>query len=87
MTIECRPCVPASEPRGRRYTGERLGEKVVWQMLRLCTYTENEERVVSDGREEREERERRIEQEKREDREDRVNREDPDEWKPERVDS
>jgi hypothetical protein len=42
---------------------------------------------VSDGREEREERKRRIEQEKREDREDRVNREDPDEWKPERVDS
>ena len=42
---------------------------------------------MSDGREEREERERRIEQEKREDREDRVNHEDPDEWKPERVDS
>jgi hypothetical protein len=42
---------------------------------------------VSDGREEREERGRRIEKEKREDREDRVNREDPDEWKPERVDS
>ena len=42
---------------------------------------------MSDGREEREEREKRIEREKREDREDRVNREDPDEWKPERVDS
>ena len=45
------------------------------------------EAKVSDGREEREERKKRIEQEKPEDREDRVNREDPDEWKPERVDS
>ena len=42
---------------------------------------------MSDGREEREERERRIEEEKRKDREDRVNRDDPEEWKPERVDS
>ena len=42
---------------------------------------------MSDGREEREEWERRIEQEKREDREDRINRDEPDEWKPERVDS
>jgi hypothetical protein len=42
---------------------------------------------VSDSHEEREERERSIQQEKREDREDRINRDEPDEWKPERVDS
>ena len=42
---------------------------------------------MSDGREQREDEERRREQEKREDREDLVNRHDPDEWKPERVDS
>jgi hypothetical protein len=52
-----------------------------------AAYTEVEEGIVSDGREEREERERCIEQEKREDRENWVNRDDPDEWKPERVDS
>ncbi len=43
--------------------------------------------TVSDGREEREERERRIEEQTRKDREDWVNRDEPDEWKPERVDS
>lgn len=42
---------------------------------------------MSDGREEREERKRRIAQDMSEDPEDRVNLEDPEEWKPERVDS
>jgi hypothetical protein len=74
-------------PRARLKRLSKQWETESGGQFHFSIYNRTREVIVSDGREEREEREKRIEQEKREDREDRVNRDDPDEWKPERVDS
>jgi hypothetical protein len=53
----------------------------------VLLHLNDEERIMSDGREEREEREKRREEEEKENREDRMDRRPADEWEPERVDS